>query len=922
MYAAGARLFVEVGPQSVLTGLVGQTLRDRPHLAVACDVKGRPGIVQLLHLLGQLVVHGVAVRPGLLFRGRGSKSIDLENLPRDEASAGLSPTSWIVNSVRSRPLNAPEPLLPGQCPRPSEDHPAPQAPGKEIPARREPERPRTKAPAASAKRAHRPKRERRKRGVMLRFQELMARFLETQERVMSRFLDEAEDAPYLSELLPTSNGKKDRPKETRKSKRKPKRRRRPAEPERVQAETLSVEPAPRESPAAPARPDRAWLSGRLVELVSQQTGYPKEMIGLDIDLEADLGIDSIKRVEILAKMADALGARDTMSSNVEMEKLTVMKTLRGIIDYLDAALNPEPPVSVAPVPGTNGHRNGQAPTVAVDAEAIRIQRGVVALVEAPLPAQPSFCLANGAVLFTDDGRGVAWEMAGRMADLGQKTVLVRMTRGGAPAEGYGADLTDPAAVADLLRRIRSEHGPIGGLVHLLPLAGPLDGEDGEQQARREVKSLYLLARALGSDLTQADRQRSAFLLAATAMGGSFGFGDGPLPSFSPGHGGVLGFVKCLAQEWPGVLVRGIDLDVEGGPPGELAQRLLSELGDWDGPVEVGHAGGRRITWEPLAAALSPEGEEPALLGPNSVVLITGGARGITAAVALELARRYRPTLILVGRTALPAESEPPDTAGLTSPAQIKAALIARGEAEGRTPTAAMIEPLYQQLMREREVRENLARLCQTGARVHYLSVDVRDRGAFSRLLDEVQERFGPLDGVIHGAGVIEDRLVRDKTPESFDRVFDTKVASALTLAEHLRPESLRFCVFFASVASRYGNKGQADYAAANEVLSKLALALDRKWPGRVCSVAWGPWSGLGMVADLEDHLVRRGLRLIAPDEGPRLLVEELLFGRKGESEVILAGGAEALISPARVSTVTVSVSPLPAGRGLPSSSSL
>lgn len=232
-------------------------------------------------------------------------------------------------------------------------------------------------------------------------------------------------------------------------------------------------------------------------------------------------------------------------------------------------------------------------------------------------------------------------------------------------------------------------------------------------------------------------------------------------------------------------------------------------------------------------------------------------------------------------------------------------MIARGEAEGRPPTAAMIEPLYQRLMQDREIRGNLARLRESGARVHYFSVDVRDRAAFGKFLDDVQERFGPLDGVIHGAGVIEDRLVRDKTPESFDRVFDTKVASALTLAEHVRPDTLRFCVFFASIASRYGNKGQADYAAANEVLSKLALALDRRWTGRVCSVAWGPWSGVGMVADLEKHLVRRGLRLIAPDEGPRLLIEELLFGRKGESEVILAGGAESLVSPVTASTVAV-----------------
>ena len=148
--------------------------------------------------------------------------------------------------------------------------------------------------------------------------------------------------------------------------------------------------------------------------------------------------------------------------------------------------------------------------------------------------------------------------------------------------------------------------------------------------------------------------------------------------------------------------------------------------------------------------------------------------------------------------------------------------------------------------------------------------------------------------MIHGAGVIEDRLVRDKTPESFDRIFQTKVVGARILTERLDPARLKVCAFFASVASRFGNKGQSDYAAANEVLSKLALLLDRQWAARVFSVAWGPWSEIGMVADLESHLVRRGLRMISPLEGTALFVAELLHGRKGESEIILAGGAEAL----------------------------
>jgi malonyl CoA-acyl carrier protein transacylase/NAD(P)-dependent dehydrogenase (short-subunit alcohol dehydrogenase family) len=883
LYGAGARLFVEVGPQSVLTGLVGQTLRNRPHLAVAADVKGRPGLVQLLHLLGQLVTRGIPVWVGRLFRGRALRPVDLGNLAAETGAPRLSPTTWIVNSVRNRPLNAPEPLLLGQRPAAGRDPGRPAEPAAPPPAPAVP----ALAPLANGRSpvgaAHEPAADDAAR-VMLRLQDLMARFLETQQSLMTSYLQGAGSVPDLGET-PRVPGQ-------------------PA-PRTEEPPTPIEEPKPAGGEAAAAVPgparDRAWLTTRLQELVSGRTGYPKEMLGLDVNLEADLGIDSIKRVEILAELVGAVPggaageAGQGLPKGMQMGKLTGINTLRGIIDYLDAALNGAPSVrNGAPTQGaiSAGHSEESS-------EPVPLQRGLVSLVDCPLASSPASLLSGGAVLLTDDGRGVAREMASRLADLGRRTALLRSSQApGGDEEGvFAADLTAPGQVGDLLERVRREVGAVTGFVHLLPLA---EGGAWDDRARRDVKSLFLLAKALGEELRQAGALGHAFLLAATALGGGFGFGDMPLStSFSPGQGGVLGFVKGLAEEWPVVLVRGVDLAAEGRRPDELAELLLGELCDRSGPVEVGYQGRRRVTWEMRAAPLPPVASEARpLLESGAAVLVTGGARGITAAAAHELAVRFKPTLLLVGRSPLPPEVEPADTADLTSPQALKAALIARQEREGQPAVPALIEAEYQRLLHDRESRGNLARLRETGAAVHYFSLDVRDVEAFGAVLDEVQQRFGALAGVIHGAGVIEDRLVRDKTPESFDRVFDTKVVGARVLAGRLRPEQLRFCVFFASIASRFGNKGQADYAAANEVLSKLALDLDRRWPARVVSIAWGPWSGIGMVADLEKHLVRRGLRMISPQEGREMLVAELLHGRKGESEVILGGGAEMLVGEA------------------------
>lgn len=777
--------------------------------------------------------------------------------------------------------------------------------------------------------------------VMMRFQEVMARFLDTQKSVMLGFLGTSNGATappapaarghetaalathtnghaYTNghahtngHAAPLASGVAARAASVV-----------PTVPvNRIAAEPAAraVVPVPAPAPAPSAKPataavaivepapvkkadgalDRDTLLARLLDLVSERTGYPKEALSIDLDLEADLGVDSIKRVEVLGALAESIEANaDGKQPNLEMEKLSVIKTLRGIADYVMGALNdsspaPTPPTPLAQAPATNGKHqpvalmagtaNGEFHPGARQGE---VQRLVVRLIDAPLPVRPTFVPPAGTLVITDDQLGTAQELADRLAELDVKTVLVRH---GAAGSALTADLTDPDAVAELLDRVRDTCGPVSGLVHLLPLSEPPQGEAPEARMRREVKSLYLLARGLEPDIRAAGKDGAAVLLAVTAMGGTMGFG-GDLPDgFFAGHGGVAGFTKCLGYEWPEVTVRAVDVSPETPAP-RLVEELLGELGTPDGPFEVGRAGGFRKTWQvepgPLAKA-APAVE----LDAGATVLITGGARGITARVARELAARYKPKLVLVGSSPEPGP-EGADTAALHTPAEIKAALLK--QQAGAKP--AVIEAAYKRLLKEREIRTNLAAIRAAGSAVEYRAVDVGDPEAFGALLDELNVGGG-LAGVIHGAGVIEDKLLKDKTPESFDRVFGTKVDGALALARKLDPAKLKFFALFASITSRYGNRGQSDYAAANEVLSKLACDLDRRWPGRVVSIAWGPWAEVGMVADLEKHLMARGLKLIEPAVGAGFAVDEVIFGTKGEPEVVVAGGTETAPKP-------------------------
>src|SRR5262249_21386846 len=151
--------------------------------------------------------------------------------------------------------------------------------------------------------------------------------------------------------------------------------------------------------------------------------------------------------------------------------------------------------------------------------------------------------------------------------------------------------------------------------------------------------------------------------------------------------------------------------------------------------------------------------------------------------------------------------------------EIKRALLAH--ADGRLSPKEVGEQ-YRLLLASREVRHNLERIRAAGSRVLYHCVDVRDPAAVRAVIEEIRATAGPSRGLIHGAGVLADRLIADKTAEQFATVYDTKVGGLRALLRALEADDLRVLVLFSSSTGRFGRSGQADYAAANEVLNKTA----------------------------------------------------------------------------------------------------
>ncbi len=791
MYEAGARIFVEAGPGRVLSGLVGSILGDRPHTTVVCDHPRRHGVRQLQMALAELAVAGVSVDATTLHAGRDSTAVDLAQ----PSPQRVAPSAWLIDGFIARPAHGD---LPENGLRPAR-YPVVTGVGQSAPAQ----------PAPGAERDE----------VVMQYLDSMRRLVDSQREVMLGYLGATPAPAQVFDAISAPV---------------------------LAAATVSQAPVPAVVTAASVAVVTAPSDPKtlLLGIVSERTGYPVEMLDLDLDLEADLSIDSIKRIEILGALGERMGLGESGDGERDavIEQLAAVKTLRGVLDWLQRKPDAD---AAAPEPEA-----AKADEV-LDDEGPLVPEGVVRFrmtLESAPPAKSKRARVKGRrVAVTADSLGVG-------------AVLV-------------AQLNASGAVATLV----SADAPLGELDMLVDLASLDDSAGGAPGTR--TKTLFARTR-------EALDGGSRSIVSATGGGGSFGAGNAHGGATT--SGGTAGLLKTVAKERADLRVSVVDLDPLE-PAATLAGHLFDELSADDPLLEVGYQAGRRVQRKVEVQSLN--GHVPtATLANNPVIVVTGGARGITARIATALAERGPCRLELIGRSPLPDKDTLVDPA-LTEARDRKGVRRVLVDS-GLYASPREIEAEAARVMAAREILETLDAIRGAGAEVVYHACDVRDADALAAVIDDIYARHGRLDGIIHGAGVLEDKLIPQKTEESFGRVFDTKVSGALTLLEALRSPA-EFIVFFGSVAGAFGNRGQVDYAAANDALDKLALRLAALPAGerparRVLSIDWGPWAGAGMVTpELEREYARRGIGLIPMEDGVAAFIDELIRGEEADAQIIL-----------------------------------
>jgi acyl transferase domain-containing protein len=283
------------------------------------------------------------------------------------------------------------------------------------------------------------------------------------------------------------------------------------------------------------------------------------------------------------------------------------------------------------------------------------------------------------------------------------------------------------------------------------------------------------------------------------------------------------------------------------------------------------------------------------INSSSVVLVSGGARGITAQCVIHLAARSHCKFILLGRSGYD-EIEPDWARNVADEVELKRRIMGNLQAGGEKPSPSKIQKVYKSIQSGREVGETLRSVREAGGQAEYLSVDITNRANLQEKLPAMVNRLGPVTGIIHGAGNLADKLIEKKTEMDFDTVYSPKVNGLENILSCVPTRQLDFLVLFSSIVGFFGNIGQADYAIANETLNKTAYMIKHQYPAcHVVSMNWGPWDAGMVTPELKKVFSERKIEVIPVDVGANMLVDELLYGDQDTVQVII-GNAPAYLT--------------------------
>ncbi len=630
-------------------------------------------------------------------------------------------------------------------------------------------------------------------------------------------------------------------------------------------------PATIEPEAAPALVATSQLASddsireTVLEIVAEKTGYPKDMLDLDLDLEADLGVDTVKQAEMFASVRVAYNI-----PREENLRLRDFPTLAHVIQFARDKQN-LPVIGAAPAPAvvstsTAEKRDARPrpPLAGFDAANQIPRRVPVPNLRPPLnickPTGVAFVPGSRVVIMPDQA-GVAEILTQRLQSMGVEVLSLNAA-------------LDATALTELLKSWITA-GPIQGVYWLPALdnEGPLSDmylDTWHEALRVRIKSLYVTMRTLYEQVAKP----GTFLVSATRLGGMHGYdGSGAV---APLGGAVVGFTKTYKRERSEALVKVVDFEV-GRNDSEVAETIIEETLRDPGAVEIGYNQDLRWTVGLQEQPLG-DGQQGLTLDQDSVFVITGAAGSIVSAITADLAAASGGTFYLLDLIPAPDPNNPDLTRFVSDKDGLKRDLFERMKARGERATPALVEKELAALERAQAAQSAIDAVCSAGGTPYYFSVDLADAGGVTSIIDQVRQRSGRIDVLLHAAGIERSHFLPDKDQHEFDLVFDVKSDGWFNLLYAVGDMPLGATVAFSSIAGRFGNAGQADYSSANDLLCKITSSFRSTRPGtRGIVIDWTAWGGIGMATrgSIPKMMEAAGIDMLAPEAGIPMIRREL-----------------------------------------------
>lgn len=606
---------------------------------------------------------------------------------------------------------------------------------------------------------------------------------------------------------------------------------------------------------------------QVIRIIMEATGYERHEIEPEMDLRNDLSIRSSRLPVIMNALEQRFGLTIRLEDFIEVRTIMDLSTrIRQLTaNPAASAIGQSTPVNPPPLPKPGGDEDD------VRAESRRPPVRRLVFRETPLPA------GNPRPL--DLGKG------DRIALISAPDSSLAGALGRELQQAFGASI----ALAEFN----------GGNPGAFPIN--LSGHDGFE---RQVQAMFGDAEFSGAILAVDDRFRQ-LMRESEDVEHFFGFYFQLLKAFlrSPrkrfcvamgrtgeeslggaaAWEGILGMFLAAAHEYPSVVFRAAMLD----PESEIVRSMAAALDPEQKVVEM-YVRAKGL----FTTAASPEPQtlahaDPDRLRANDVVVIAGGARGITAHISKAIAR-HGCRLVLLGRT-IPDPAI--DYRLINSLPLPRETAIARWLAENR--------PGNQAHSRQREIEEITAGaevtatvdgLRSMGAEVEYIACDVTSRDQVRRAIEGIGRKYGRVDAVIHGAGSIADSFLQFMDAETFARVVKAKFCGAWNLFQEGRLRGLRLLVGISSLSAAQGNVGQVNYSCANRAMAGMIRTAGQSSPVRGLTFWLPPLRGAGMADkdELRELMALRGMTdaYVGAATMAELIDREIFLGPSGDDWVM------------------------------------